>query len=234
VLGLLEETTYGWSRLVLGPGETIFLYTDGVTEALDPAGQFFSEQRLESILTQTKFASAREQIEHLTGQITLFAAGAEQSDDITTLAIRYLRPAGSKNEELQMILKNRLAEIARLGERLGEFAAVHQLTPSVLYDLNLVLEEAVTNIISHGYSDHREHEILVRIRIESGEVIAELKDDARPFNPLTAPDADVTTPLDERTAGGLGIHLMRKLMDGIEYQRLEDGNLLILKKKIEA
>jgi sigma-B regulation protein RsbU (phosphoserine phosphatase) len=234
VLGLLEETSYGWGRLALGSGETIFLYTDGVTEALDPAGQFFSERRVESILTQSKFASAREQIEHLTSQITLFAAGAEQSDDITALAIRYLGPAGSNNGELQFTLKNSVAEIARLGERLGEFAAVHQLAPSVLYDLNVALEEAVTNIISHGYADHREHEILVRIRVESGAVIAELKDDARAFNPLTAPDADVTTPLDERTAGGLGIHLMRKLMDRIEYERLEDGNLLIMKKNIEA
>jgi len=231
VLGLVEDSSYGGGRLVLGSGETIFLYTDGVTEALDPAGQFFSERRLESILTQTEFASAREQTEHLTSQIALFAAGAEQSDDITALAIRYLGPAGSNNGELQFTLKNRVAEIARLGERLGEFAAGHQLPPSVLYDLNLALEEAVTNIISHGYSDHREHEILVRIRVESGEVIAELKDDARAFNPLTAPEADVTTPLDEKTAGGLGIHLMRKLMDGIEYQRLEDGNLLIMKKK---
>jgi len=234
VLGLLEETTYAGSRLVLGPGETLLLYTDGVTEALDPAEQFFSERRLESILTQINFASAREQIEYLTREITLFPAGAEQADDITTLALRFLGPAGSNNGELQFTLKNRIAEIAALGERLGEFAAVHQLTPNVLHDLNLALEEAVTNIISHGYSDHREHEILVCIRVESGAVIAELKDDARPFNPLTVPEADATKPLDERTAGGLGIHLMRKLMDGIEYQRLEDGNLLIMKKNLEA
>jgi sigma-B regulation protein RsbU (phosphoserine phosphatase) len=235
LLGLIEETTYSGSRMVLGSGETLFLYTDGVTEAMDPAEQFFSERRLESILAQTKFASAREQIEHLTGQITLFAAGAEQSDDITTLAIRYLGPAGSNNGELQFTLKNNIAEIARLGERLGEFAAVHQqLTPNVLHDLNLALEEAVTNIISHGYSDHREHDILVRMRVEAGAVIVELKDDARAFNPLTAPEADVSAPLEERAAGGLGIHLMRKLMDGIEYQRLEDGNLLIMKKTLEA
>ena len=234
LLGLIEETTYSESRMVLGSGETLFLYTDGVTEAMDPAEQFFSERRLESILAQTKFASAREQIEHLTGQITLFAAGAEQSDDITTLAIRYLGPAGSNNGELQFTLKNNIAEIARLGERLGEFAAVHQLTPNVLHDLNLALEEAVTNIISHGYSDHREHDILVRMRVEAGAVIVELKDDARAFNPLTAPEADVSAPLEERAAGGLGIHLMRKLMDRIEYQRLEDGNLLIMKKNLEA
>jgi phosphoserine phosphatase RsbU/P len=232
VLGLLEETTYGGSRLVLGFGETLFLYTDGVTEALDPAGQFFSGRRLESILSQSKFASAREQIEHLTSQITHFAAGAEQSDDITALAIRYLGPAGSKNEELQVIIKNRLLEIARLSEQLDEFAARHQLTPSVQHDLNVALEEAITNTISYGYSDDREHEILVRIRVESGEVSAELQDDARAFNPLTAPDADVTSPLDERELGGLGIHLMRKLMDRIEYQRLEDRNLLIMKKTL--
>ena len=57
-----------------------------------------------------------------------------------------------------------------------------------------------------------------------------MKDDARAFNPLTVPEADVTTPLDEKTAGGLGIHLMRKVMDEIEYHRMEDGNLLIMKK----
>jgi phosphoserine phosphatase RsbU/P len=232
VLGLVEKSIYRGGRLVLGSGEAIVLYTDGVTEAMDPKGQFFSEQRLESILIQSKFASAREQIEHVTNQVTLFAAGAEQADDITALAIRYLGPAGSKNEELQFPLKNRLQEIARLSEGLSEFAAGHELTPSVLHDLNLALEEAVTNIISYGYSDNREHEILVSIRIETGEVIAELKDDARPFNPLTAPEADITKPLDQRTAGGLGIHLMRKLMDKIEYQRLEDGNLLTMKKKI--
>ncbi len=234
VLGLLEETIFGGSRLVLLPGETLFLYTDGVTEALDAAGEFFSERRLESILSQTKSASAREQIGHLTRDITLFAAGAEQADDITTLAIRYLGRAGSHDEEVEFTLKNDIAEIARLGERLGKFAAVHELTPNVRHDLNLALEEAVTNIISHGYSDHREHQILVRIRVESGEVIAEVRDDARPFNPLTAPEANVTAPLDERRAGGLGIHLMQKLMDRIEYQRLENGNLLILKKTLEA
>src|SRR5262245_20779376 len=234
VLGLVEDTTYGWSRLVLGSGETIFLYTDGVTEALDPAGQFFSEWHLEAILVQTKLASAREQIEHLTREITHFAAGAEQSDDITALAIRYLGPAGNKNDELRITLKNRVEEIARLGERLGEFAAVHGLAPNVTYDLNVALEEAVINIISHGYADDREHEILVRIWIESAAVIAEVKDDAPAFNPLTAPDVNVTTPLEERAVGGLGIHLMRKLMDGVEYRRLEDGNLLILKKQIEA
>ena len=234
VLGLIEETTYDGSRLVLGSGETLFLYTDGVTEALDQGGQLFSERRLEATLSQTKLAPAQEQIEYLINQIALFAAGAEQSDDITTLAIRYLGKGGSKNKEVQFTLKNRIAEIAKLGERLDEFAAVHQLTPSFLHDLNLALEEAVTNIISHGYSDDREHEILVRIRVQSGEVIAEVEDDARAFNPLTAPEADVTAPLDERTAGGLGVHLMRKLMDGIEYQRLENGNLLIMKKNIEA
>ncbi|HEX7230457.1 MAG TPA: ATP-binding protein, partial [Candidatus Binatia bacterium] len=220
--------------LVLAPGETLFLYTDGVTEALDPAGEFFSEHRLESILNPIKFASAREQINSLLNQITLFAAGAEQADDITTLAIRYLGPAGSHNDELQFTLKNQIAEIARLSERLGEFAAAHEFTPNVRHDLNLALEEAVTNIISHGYSDHREHEIVVRIRIETGEIIAEVQDDARPFNPLTAPEADVTAPLDQRRAGGLGIHIMQKLMDGIEYRRLENGNLLILKKKHRA
>ena len=102
-----------------------------------------------------------------------------------------------------------------------------------MHDLNLALEEILTNIISYGYTDNREHEIKVRLSVQPGEVKAEVEDDGQPFNPLAAPEADTTQSLEERTIGGLGIHLVRKLMDGLEYKRQGDRNLLTIRKKTQ-
>ena len=91
VLGLVEKSVYGSGRLVLGPGETIFLYTDGVTEAMDATGNFFSDQRLEQFLAQAQSSPPRQLIEDLVKEVKVFSAQAPQSDDITALALRYLR-----------------------------------------------------------------------------------------------------------------------------------------------
>jgi sigma-B regulation protein RsbU (phosphoserine phosphatase) len=90
VLGLVEKSVYGSGRLVLGPGETIFLYTDGVTEAMDVTGNFFSDQRLERFLAQAQSSPPRQLIEDLVKEVKVFSAQAPQSDDITALALRYL------------------------------------------------------------------------------------------------------------------------------------------------
>jgi anti-sigma regulatory factor (Ser/Thr protein kinase) len=99
-------------------------------------------------------------------------------------------------------------------------------------DLNIALEEILTNIISYGYTDDREHVIRVRLSVQPGEVKAEVEDDGQPFNPFEAPEVDTAKPLEERAIGGLGIHLVRKLMDGLEYQRQEGKNLLVIKKHL--
>jgi anti-sigma regulatory factor (Ser/Thr protein kinase) len=99
-----------------------------------------------------------------------------------------------------------------------------------MHDLNLALEEILTNIMSHGYVDEREHEIRVSLSLQPGAVRIEVEDDGRPFNPLQAPEVDTTKPLDERMAGGLGIHLVRRLMDGLEYKRERERNRLTMRK----
>ena len=86
----MEKSVYGSGRLVLGPGETIFLYTDGVTEAMDATGNFFSDQRLERFLAQAQSSPPRQLIEDLVKEVKVFSAQAPQSDDITALALRYL------------------------------------------------------------------------------------------------------------------------------------------------
>lgn len=131
---------------------------------------------------------------------------------------------------MEIKLKNKLSELDRFNQTLTEFGRRHTLSDKVMHDLNLALEEILINVISYGYTDNREHEIRVRLGMEPGEVQAEVEDDGQPFNPLESPEPDTAQSLQEKTIGGLGVHLVRKLMDGLEYQRQEGKNRLLIKK----
>jgi sigma-B regulation protein RsbU (phosphoserine phosphatase) len=231
-LGIVEQSHYGSGRLVLAPGDALLLYTDGVTEAMDSRERLYSDQRLAEFLATHRGSSPRQVVGDLVSDVRHFAGAAPQSDDITALALRYLGTTEKRKEELEIKLHNELSELERFNQALTEFGQQHGLPPKVMHDLNLVLEEILTNIISYGYTDNREHEIRVSLSAQPGEVRAEVQDDGQPFNPLEAPEPDTTKPLEERTIGGLGIHLVRKLMDRVEYQRQEGRNLLVMNKHL--
>jgi serine/threonine-protein kinase RsbW len=136
------------------------------------------------------------------------------------------------NEQMSIPFKNNLSEIERLGQVVAEFAALYHLPTNLVFEINLALEEVLTNVISYGYEDSREHEIILRLSFKEGEVTTEVEDDGRPFNPLEAAELDISKPVEERPVGGLGIHLVRKLMDGLEYRRQQGKNFLVMKKSI--
>jgi serine/threonine-protein kinase RsbW len=161
------------------------------------------------------------------------AGGALRSDDIMGLARLNFGATGHMREELEIKINNKLSELVRVHQTLAEFGQRHDLAAKAMHDLNLALEEILINIISYGYTDNREHEIKVRLSAQPGEVRAEVEDDGQPFNPLAAPEPDTAQPLEKRTIGGLGIHLVRTLMDGLEYQRQEGRNLLLMKKNLD-
>jgi len=129
-------------------------------------------------------------------------------------------------------LKNQLSEIVKLEKILEEFGLNQQIPDKTLLAMNLALEEILTNIISYGYQDTQEHDIFLRLTIEGKDFMAEVEDDGIPFNPLDAQDPDITLPVEDRPIGGLGIHLTKKMMDGIDYERRDGKNFLRLKKSI--
>ncbi len=128
-------------------------------------------------------------------------------------------------------IKNNLSELESLNKVVAEFAERHHLSSKVLFNLNLALEEILTNVISYGYDDNDEHQIIVRLFLEQGQLTVEVEDDGRPFNPLEAPEPDLNKSLEERSVGGLGIHFVRKLMDNLEYRRQEGRNLFLIRMK---
>ena len=129
-------------------------------------------------------------------------------------------------------LKNDFCELDLLCRNLEQFGESHGLSKNCKLDLNLVLEELLTNIISHGYADEGEHYIQITISHENGMLVVCVEDDGIPFNPVAAEAPDIKSPLEAREIGGLGIHLIKQVMDDILYERVGNRNILTLKKMI--
>ena len=136
------------------------------------------------------------------------------------------------SDELHVRLANRLEEIGRLAEAVEAFGAAHQLPDAVVFAFNLSLDEVVTNVISYAFPDVQEHPIDVRLSLVGGVVQAEVTDSGRPFNPIDVPTPDLDAPIDERRIGGLGIHIVREMMDTLDYVREGDRNILRLTKRV--
>jgi anti-sigma regulatory factor (Ser/Thr protein kinase) len=113
-----------------------------------------------------------------------------------------------------------------LGEELN-------LSPELVFNLNLVLEEAVSNVILYAYPKEEHQEIVLTAKISDKSLIFVLTDSGKEFDPTQAPDADVTLSAEEREIGGLGIFLIRQIMNKVEYQRIEGKNVLTLGKNLE-
>lgn len=135
-------------------------------------------------------------------------------------------------EPITVKLRADVSEIARLALAVADFARAHQLPDSVAFDVNLALEEIIVNTISYGYEDRSGHEIVVRLALRDRQLTVEIEDDARPFNPLEVPEPDLSQPLEERRVGGLGIHLVRKLFEQLEYHYEAGRNILVLRKRV--
>ena len=135
--------------------------------------------------------------------------------------------------ELTVIeLRNDLAELAKVTEALDQLGARYDLSSRTVSEVNLALEEIVTNIISYGFEGPGDHRIRICLSMEDSQLTSQVEDNGRPFDPLQAPEPDITAPLEDRDPGGLGILLVRKLMDDVSYSRNGDRNILRMKKKL--
>ena len=127
---------------------------------------------------------------------------------------------------------NRLEAIAPAMEAAESWLAQMNAPPKTVHFANLAIEEIVTNCIRYGYEDHAEHVILITITVGENAMTMRVVDDGRPFDPLAAPPPDLSGELENRVEGGLGIHLLRSLADGIEYERRDGTNQITLVKNL--
>jgi anti-sigma regulatory factor (Ser/Thr protein kinase) len=135
-------------------------------------------------------------------------------------------------DALRLTLACDLAETARLAAAVEAFAEARALPPDAAAALSIALEEIVANVIRHGYGDNRDGPVHVEVGIDGGRVVAVVEDRAPPFDPFALPPPDTGAPLEDRAVGGLGVHLVRTLMDEAVYAGTPAGNRVTLIKLI--
>ena len=224
LLGVEMNARYTANELTLLPGDTLFLYTDGLTEAENIRKELFGERRALETAAISGALTASEQMERMQQAVHTFVDGAEQSDDLTMLVIRFM---GNDNT---LCMSNDIEELNKLEPFLNGIFEREHLDMSMLPQIDLALEEAVTNIIMYAYPEGEKGTAELTVEVADGQISATLIDSGTPFNPLQQQEANLDVSLEERKIGGLGIHLIKEIMDVVEYAYEDGRNVLKMKK----
>lgn len=132
----------------------------------------------------------------------------------------------------EISIKNQLTQLEVLVNELEILSEEWELPMSISLNLNLVLEELITNTIFYGYEDQNEHLIKIEMSFENQVITLKIEDDGKEFNPLLMAEPNIELSVQDREIGGLGIHFVRKLMDEVSYSRMNNKNILTLTKRV--
>ena len=234
-LGILSGFAFTSQTGDIDSGDTMFLYTDGLTEAEDAKKTQFGEERLfTTIETWGQDITAEQQTKIVKDAIDKFVGNAEQSDDLTMLAIRFIKHGqGDDTEQEHMVrhsivMRNDIQQIPTLAQWIDGLGL-----PQVLeMTINLALEEAVSNVMLYAYPKDKSGQVLIEAERCEKSIVFIISDNGIPFDPTNQEEPDITLPAEERAIGGLGIHLVRQIMDEIKYERKDNKNILTLIKKL--
>jgi sigma-B regulation protein RsbU (phosphoserine phosphatase) len=170
----------------------------------------------------------------MTDKVKGFVGNAEQSDDLTLLAINYKKELRTAMLKRSITLPNDVQTIPQLSEFVEGVGEELGFDMETTMSLNLALEEAVVNVMNYAYP--KDTAGTVQIDAEANDVRLKftITDQGMPFDPTAKADADTTLSVEDRPIGGLGIFLVRQLMDSINYERVNGSNVLTLRKKLES
>ena len=231
-LGVFPMTEFELQSMTFSPGTTLFLYTDGLTEAKDKEHKALGRERVQQVL-DTCLANGNDTPEDLVGALSAeahgFAGGRSQSDDLTLLCIRY-QPGD--NLRKQITLGNNTEEVAALSDFVKDFLGQIEMERRAAAGLRLALEETVVNVMNYAYPAGEHGEVTVYADSNYKEVRFTVVDAGFPFDPTAVLAVDTTLDAQNRPIGGLGIHLTRKMVDSISYSRKHGFNVLTLTKSI--
>ena len=235
-VGVMTGWKYTLQEVQIFTGTTIFLYTDGLTEAEDATHAQFRMERVNDVAVQAleqKKEEPRLLIDMMTDAVHQFVSGAEQSDDLTMMAIQYIKQQSNVTLRKSIVLPNDTQEVPRLAEFVDEVCEAVGFSPAVTMQMNLAIEEAVVNVMNYAYPPGTKGDVTVEAVSNDVRLKVTIIDSGMPFDPTVKADVDTTLTAEERPIGGLGIHLVRQIMDSINYERIDGLNMLTLRKKLK-
>ena len=232
-VGVFEDIKYGVQETQLKPDSTLFLYTDGLTEAKDAGRKQFGLKRVEEVLRADCPIQPRQLIETITRQVHQFVGDAQQSDDLTMLAIHYTPKHFESILTETLLIKNDVHEVSKFSAFMKSVMEQLNIEKHLAHKLRLAVEEAVVNVIDYAYPTGIEGDIEIRFLSDGETLKTVIIDSGVAFDPTAKEKADTSLSIDDRQIGGLGILLVRELMDSINYERADGQNFLTLIKKIK-
>lgn len=235
LVGPMPGIAFKESLLQLEPGDELFLYTDGVTEADNKRRELFGKDRLREVLTKSLAVSVVDRLHDVMNAVRTFAGDAPQADDITMLGLRYHGVSPSKVEArvFHQTMPNQLMAIPTLQTAFEEYVMQWEGATPLIPVLNMALDDLLNNVVQYAFpNDPTEHSIEVDGEVRDEWVTLTITDDGMPFNPLTVAPPDLSLLLHEREIGGLGIHLVRSMFDEVSYHRNVGRNVLTVKKRL--
>ena len=229
VVGGMDGVKYSEYEVKLSKGDTIFLYTDGVTEATNSNNELFGNDRLTDVLNIKADCDTKELLSCVKSEIDKFVGNAPQFDDITMMALKYFGVEKVKELTIDATVEN----ISKVTDFVNEQLEAYDCNMKAQMQIDVAIDELFSNIAHYAYDPDVGP---ATVRVETLEnplsVIITFIDNGKPYDPLEKIDPDVTLSAEERDIGGLGIFLVKKTMDDVSYEYKNGQNILTIKKNI--
>ncbi len=232
VLAGMEGMRYKDFQMVLSPGDFVFQYTDGVTEATNSNDELFGEQRLMEVAKGSDL-DATEFLKHMRSEIDGFVKEAPQFDDITMLGLRYNGSGNRRRYELNIEAK--VENLDKVLAFIDDKLEAANCSMKAQMQLDVAVEELFVNVANYAYAP-KTGDALIQLSFDEDQdsrtAVITIIDEGVPYNPLLKADPDVTLSADDRQIGGLGIYMVKKSMDSVDYTHEGESNKITIRKKI--
>ncbi len=229
VLAGMDGVKYKPQELQLEPGDILYLYTDGVTEATDANTELYGEDRLLKALNSKEFENMEDLCHHVKADVDAFVGEAPQFDDITMVALHY---KGAPPVPTFHVDECKIEDIPVLTEFVEAELEKLDAPMKTTIQMSVAIDEIYSNIVYYGYKTEKPGPVTVKViyKEEKNAVYLRFADEGIPYNPLVKEDPDVTLSAEERGVGGLGIFMVKKTMDSVKYKYENGQNILTIKK----
>jgi sigma-B regulation protein RsbU (phosphoserine phosphatase) len=218
-LGPVPGVEYKIGALSMEPGDRLVVYSDGVTEAMNPEQELYGEDRFAALELADDTEAAPQ---FVVDEVLRWEAGSKRSDDVTVLVLDFVTQRETHTFMHHVVGDDPLHEIPKVNAEVARFGEDAALGPTVVAQVQLVLDEVVTNVLTYSGAE----DLMIDLRVEPQRLTLVVSDNGEPFDPLTVPEPDTSLPLQERQIGGLGIHLVKNIMSDVTYTYENGHNVL--------
>ena len=225
VLAGMDGIRYKEQEIQLEKGDKIYLYTDGVTEAHNDKNELYGEDRLLKCLNSVKDKSVDDICQKIKEDVELFVGTAEQFDDITMLCVSF----NEETKDIAITVNPTMETVSQIAAFVEEEMEKLEISPKISMKLMIAVDEIYSNIIRYSGAS----EATIKIEKTEKELYFWFIDNGKPYNPLDAEEPDITKSSEDRKIGGLGIFMVRKMLNNVEYKYIDGKNILKLTKVIE-